>query len=290
MNVDAFIDARKVSGLSQNELSEGICTQTTLSRFENNGQVPSLKILIKLCEKLNLPISELFPKIGIKNTEIVELMDKVEFYFITSEYEQAQYLLEKITFDEKELESESYLRYLYLKGFLMIFKQEQVTDILFTFDQIILSQGNKDDDILSLLAYTGIGMTYSQEKEYQKAEYYFDKVIGKIYAYPINKVEDTWRVLNILFHSGVFYAEIDELASSDALLEYAISICSENHVTYYLARSAFQLALNSIEKKKSESEILEYLYDTRAYAKINKNKVLLEKINQLEIKIEDGNL
>ncbi|MBM9834812.1 helix-turn-helix transcriptional regulator, partial [Enterococcus faecalis] len=49
MNVERFIEARKQAGFSQQELSEGICTQATLSKFENNGQAPSLKILIKLC-------------------------------------------------------------------------------------------------------------------------------------------------------------------------------------------------------------------------------------------------
>ena len=66
MNIQHFINARKQAGLSQSELAEGICTQTTLSRFENNGQVPSLKILIQLCNRLSLPIGELFPKVGIK--------------------------------------------------------------------------------------------------------------------------------------------------------------------------------------------------------------------------------
>ena len=46
----------------------------------------------------------------------------------------------------------------------------------------------------------------------------------------------------MLSFTVVFYAEKGDLETSDALLEYAISICSDNHVTYYLARAAFQLA------------------------------------------------
>ena len=46
MDIQRFISARKALGYSQKELSEGICTQTTLSRFENNGQIPTVKILI----------------------------------------------------------------------------------------------------------------------------------------------------------------------------------------------------------------------------------------------------
>lgn len=285
MNVESFIDARKAKGLSQSELADGICTQTTLSRFENNGQVPSLKILIKLCTRLDFPIGEIFPKIGLKNSEMIEAMNQVEFYFITSEYEKAKEILDDIVFTEDDAESELHLRYLYLKGFLMIFQNVDIMDILFTFDQILLYKKIEDSDIFSLLAYTGIGMTYSREKEYEKADFYFDKVVEKVYFYPITTTEDTWRILNIVFHCGVFYADINELEASNALLEYTLSICAENHITYYLARAAFQLALNSIVEQKSNKEILELLYDARAYAKVNRNSVLLKKIKQQEQQI-----
>ena len=76
MNIERFILARKTSGLSQNELAEGICTQATLSRFENNGHVPNLKILIQLCNRLNLPLGELFPKVGVKHSETIEKMNQ----------------------------------------------------------------------------------------------------------------------------------------------------------------------------------------------------------------------
>ena len=48
MDIQVFIRRRKEKGLSQIELSHGICTQATLSRFENHGQIPSMKILSQL--------------------------------------------------------------------------------------------------------------------------------------------------------------------------------------------------------------------------------------------------
>lgn len=68
MNIELFIATRKEKGYSQKELAQGICTQATLSRLENNGQIPTLKILIQLCNRLELPLGELFPKVGTQNT------------------------------------------------------------------------------------------------------------------------------------------------------------------------------------------------------------------------------
>ncbi|NBJ68691.1 MULTISPECIES: helix-turn-helix transcriptional regulator [Clostridia] len=281
MNIERFIEARKEKGLSQIELADGICTQATLSRFENNGHVPNLKILIKLCNRLGLPMGELFPKVGVKYTEIIEKMNKAEFFLITSEYGQSQALLETISVCKIE-EPLLALRYYYLKGFVMIFQDAEITDILFNFDQILLEEEVKDYEIFRLLAYTGIGMVFSREKDQEKAEFYFNKVLERIYTYPTKEVEDTWRVLNIVFQCSVFYAEMDEFDASNALLEYAVSICSDNHVTYYLARAAIQLAKNAITQNKPQHVILELIYDARAYAKINKNHVGLKLLSDME--------
>ena len=54
INIDKFIKIRKSKKISQNELSHGICTQSTLSKFENNGQVPSFKILKQLCDRMGI--------------------------------------------------------------------------------------------------------------------------------------------------------------------------------------------------------------------------------------------
>ena len=287
MNIDRFIEARKAIGLSQIELADGICTQATLSRFENNGQVPNLKIMIKLCNRLNLPLSELFPKVGLKYTDTIEKMNKAEFFLITSEYDQAAVLLETISVHTIK-NPNLVLRYHYLNGFIMIFQNGPLIDNLFIFDQILLEEETSDSEIFRLLAYTGIGMIYSREKDQEKAEFYFNKVLEKIYNYPTKVMEDTWRVLNIVFNCGVFYSDIEELEISNALLRYAVSICSDNHVTYYLARAAIQLAKNAIIQKQSKQVILELIYDARAYSKINKNSIALRELAVLEKVVVDN--
>ena len=138
------------------------------------------------------------------------------------------------------------------------------------------------DTVFQLLAYTGIGIAYAREAELEKAEVYFGKVFSEIYTYPIQTTEDIWRVLNIVFHCGVFYAQTNDLETSNALLNYAIAICSENHLTYYLARAAAQLAKNAQADGEPASVILELIQDALAFAKINKNRLLINELNQMK--------
>ena len=127
-------------------------------------------------------------------------------------------------------------------------------------------------------------MAYKRDDDPLKAEVYFNKVLDQIYKYPIKNNEDTWRILNIVYQSGEYYSNIKEVEVGNALLEYVVEICSHNHVTYYLARAFYQLALNAINLEKNTHHILELLYDSRTIAKINKNTILLNKIAVLENK------
>lgn len=283
MNIDIFIKQRKKKGLSQIELAHDICTQATLSRFEKNGQVPSLKIVLALCERLDLPISNLFPKVEIQYSLEIEKLNKAEFYLITSEYQLAHDLLETI-FIDKVNDLLLLQRYYYIKTYLMIFNDVLLTEILLFFDKILNNDINENNEIYHLLAYIGIGMTYQRDGNPLKAESYYNKVLDQIYKYPIKNNEDTWRILNIVYQSGEYYANIREIEVSNALLEYVVEICSHNHVTYYLARAFYQLALNAMNLEKNSSQILELLYDARTIAKINKNPILLNKIGVLENK------
>jgi transcriptional regulator with XRE-family HTH domain len=279
LNVEKFIAARKAAGMSQKELSEGICTQATLSRFEKNGQIPSLKILIKLCNRIKLPLADLFSSINVINSQLDKQLEQAEFSLITSEFEHLAQLLEKIepkTIDDPDLTA----RYYYLKGFEMVFTQAPFTEVLFHFDQLLMNKTT--DPIFKLLAYTGIGIAYAREAELDKAEVYFDQVFTEIYTYPIRTTEDIWRVLNIVFHCGVFYAQKGDLETSNTLLNYAIDICSENHLTYYLARAAAQLAKNAQAAGESTAIILELIQDALAFAKINKNRHLIRELNQMK--------
>ncbi|BCA86465.1 transcriptional regulator [Enterococcus saigonensis] len=278
MHIEKFVAARKNAGLSQIELAQGICTQATLSRFEKKGQVPSLKILLQLCERLNFPVGELFPKIGVKQTKLIETFTEIEFLLITMEYEKAQKMLTDILPSELDTH-ELQMRYHYLSGFLLYSQKAPTFEVLFAFNQLLL--GDQEDSLYQLLAYTGMGLVYVKADEKDKAEIFFDKVLRKIYDYPVKTIEETWRVLHILYQCGVFYSEIGEYEVGNTLLEYAITICSDNHITFYLARVATQLACNAMKLNMPKVEILERLTDARAYAKINRNERELRVISQL---------
>lgn len=281
MNIERFKEQRKLKGVSQGELCDKICNKATLSGFENNGQIPNVKILTQLCHRLDLPLSQLFPKVEIQNDELVRQMNQAEFQLILSEYSKAAHIVDKINFndlDHYHLKS----RYYYLKAFIMIHNREEPTESLFMLDQILLMETHKDSLIYTLLAHTGTGMVYYQMKDHEKAEVYFNKLLERIYKIQTHNTEDIWRVLHIVYQASQFFSDIEEIAISNELANHVIRICSDNHVTYYLARAAIQLVENAMKVGAPKEVVLELIFDARAYSKINRNTIGLAKLKQME--------
>lgn len=91
IDIKKFIQIRKAQKLSQTDLCHGICTQSTLSKFENNGQVPSLKILNQLCDRLHIEVGYIINRSD--EQRITQLLFDADFAFINFDYTKILNLL-----------------------------------------------------------------------------------------------------------------------------------------------------------------------------------------------------
>ena len=277
MDIQVFIRRRKEKGLSQIELSHGICTQATLSRFENHGQIPSMKILSQLCARLQLDVGDLFASVNTKEVATNKLLDKIEESIVTMDYELAEKLIGTIQKDQ--LNDEQKIHLLYLRGFTQVLQGKKMEDDLFYFNKILAEQYENQDTYLHL-AYAGLGLVYQQQDDIEKAEYFFTKAIQEVEKHQLEKMEDVWRVLMVLYHSAMFFNKNNNYKKSNELLKKGIELCSQFHITYYLSRLYYQLAMNSLESNADKEEVKLYLNDAAAFARINSNDELLTEIEK----------
>ncbi|AVK61650.1 XRE family transcriptional regulator [Lactobacillus sp. CBA3605] len=273
MNIELFIARRKALGLSQKALSAGICTQATLSKFENNGKAPAIRIVAQLCQRLQLQLEDVFPTERVADAAVLTELEKVEFDLITSDYADAEIRLKKIA-DLPRHDQETKLQYYYLNGYVAALNHHPISDVLFNFDQIITDLDEQHALIYTQLAYCGSGIAYQYNHELNKAQYYFEKVRHALPNLALTTTASVWRVINLAFHTGAFYAELGETDQSEKLLAYAIKICAQFHVTFYVARVKFLQAQLSSDPAKTAL----LLNDAAAFARINNNQQLLKKI------------
>lgn len=280
VDIQAFINKRKELGLSQKELSNGVCTQATLSKFENNGKIPSLKILIQLCNRLGLSLDSI---IGVSDSSIKKVakeMNQAEFNLIIQEYDQSWDIIKGI--DSKTLNNDKHLlmQYYYLKGYLNVLDDGDLFDAVFDFNRILSELDDRGETIFTFLAFVGMGMVYGKQGDDAKSEYYFSKVFNEIYTMSIDDTSKIWRYINIIFYCAIYYSEKQDLETANALLNYGVKVCSENHVTYYIARIYAQLAINARRVNGDEKKIRSFMNKALVFSEFNSNKKEIKLIKR----------
>ncbi|MFD1471892.1 helix-turn-helix domain-containing protein [Companilactobacillus mishanensis] len=281
MNIQSFIDKRKELGLSQKELSKGICTQATLSKLENNGKIPSMKILIQLCNRLGLSLDDI---IGIDNHDskkLVKAMNKAEFNLIISEYQNSWDILNKIELDSLSDDKEAVMQYYYLKGYLNVLDDGDLLEAVFDFNRILSDMDPKGETIFTFLAFVGMGMVYAKQGDDDKSEFYFSKVFNDIYGMSIDDVNKIWRYINIIFYCAIYYSDRKDYETANTLLKYAVKICADNHVTYYIARIYLQLAENDCAVNGKSDHLRDLLNKAEVFSEFNNNQNELKRIHEL---------
>lgn len=280
MDIQAFIDKRKELGLSQKELSNGICTQATLSKFENNGKIPSLKILIKLCNRLGLSLDSIIGVNDSSSKKVAKEMSQAEFNLIIQEYDDAWAIINKIDPDVLNNDKNLLMQYYYLRGYLNVLDDGDLFDAVFDFNRILSELDTRGETIFTFLSFVGMGMVYAKQGDDSKSEYYFSKVFNNIYAMSIDDVSKIWRYINIIFYCAIYYSEKQDLETANALLNYGVKVCAENHVTYYIARIYAQLAMNENRVNGNNEKVQSYIDKALVFSEFNGNKKEIEVIKR----------
>lgn len=280
MDIQAFIDKRKELGLSQRELSNGICTQATLSKFENNGKIPSLKILIKLCNRLGLSLDSIIGVNDSSSKKVAKEMSQAEFNLIIQEYDDAWAIINKIDPDILNNDKNLLMQYYYLRGYLNVLDDGDLFDAVFDFNRILSELDTRGETIFTFLSFVGMGMVYAKQGDDSKSEYYFSKVFNNIYTMSIDDVSKIWRYINIIFYSAIYYSEKQDLETANALLNYGVKVCAENHVTYYIARIYAQLAMNENRVNGNNGKVQDYIDKALVFSEFNGNKKEIEVIKR----------
>ncbi|CAJ1189593.1 Cro CI family transcriptional regulator [Companilactobacillus paralimentarius DSM 13238 = JCM 10415] len=280
MDIQAFIDERKELGLSQKELSNGICTQATLSKFENNGKIPSLKILIKLCNRLGLSLDSIIGVNDSSSKKVAKEMSQAEFNLIIQEYDDAWAIINKIDPDILNNDKNLLMQYYYLRGYLNVLDDGDLFDAVFDFNRILSELDTRGETIFTFLSFVGMGMVYAKQGDDSKSEYYFSKVFNNIYTMSIDDVSKIWRYINIIFYSAIYYSEKQDLETANALLNYGVKVCAENHVTYYIARIYAQLAMNENRVNGNNGKVQDYIDKALVFSEFNGNKKEIEVIKR----------
>lgn len=169
LNGAKFREIRREKGLSQIDLSEGICTQATISLIENSNRIPKLEILNQLVDRLDVPLNAILVVDRVDNG----LLEQVTNSLYQNKLGEVNHLIDEI--DPNCLDGDDLTRYYYLVGFKEL-RQGHYDDAIYNLGLVLtqLSVNSSRQDYWPAVYY-GFAAAYSRKGDYNKAQEMVDR-------------------------------------------------------------------------------------------------------------------
>ncbi|WP_283587451.1 helix-turn-helix domain-containing protein [Limosilactobacillus viscerum] len=280
MDIQKFVQRRKQKGISQVKLCDGICTQSTLSKLENKGQVPSVRILNQLCQRLDMTISDLSKSERPAKQVRLTVLDRVEQQLMAEQFPAAIKLLATVNVDDL-ISKKMRMQYYYLKGMIDTLTSNQTATTMFNFTQILDKLDEEHQTVFSKLAYLGCGILYARRDHLGNAEFFFTKVINyldraRARAKSTITLADIQygRIIMMRYYVAEYQALRKRLADSDASLGEVKKLCAARYLTLFMPRVKLLEANNAISSGEPSEKISQLLSEALVFARFNKNSVV----------------
>ena len=243
---------RKSKKISQKELSEGICTQATISNIESKNRCDSLVIFSAICRRLDVNVEDC-----IEYTQEQKLnlfLDEIEKMCSRFEHKAAYQLLADYVVEESEdIDGNAILKskYNYYQGITALVGAKDSSSALFYFHQNI--GYNKKPNIYEILSINALGVLYENENEIDRAKVYYKKSLNLLKHYDGETVS---MIYKIYYNSAQFYSQIKDYRTSIVLCEKGIYLNEVEETFYYLDFLYYELGFNKY--MAGETAMMEY--------------------------------
>ncbi|WLC98053.1 helix-turn-helix transcriptional regulator [Leuconostoc carnosum] len=272
IDVEKFIGTRKKLKISQVALSKGVCTQATLSKFENHQQIPAIDIMVTLCERLGLTLNDIFP-VQIKQQKSKDVLSNV---IIAMGYQN----IERFRQDTQEIvpsklgkaESNSYQLTQYFAAVMWQQDTDQAQKIITKIDIPALPSTQKYAFYaITLHYYLMINERGDAQKMFEDLAKHREVIISGQYS---------------IFQLMTFYLlaqyqmAVKKHTEAMAWTAIGIDIASKNDRTYFL-ENLFWLLVEAGDIWHNQSFIVnEMIENARVIAKMHGNQEILDKVSQ----------
>lgn len=277
---------RKELGLTQKELSEGICTQALISRIEKGDIVPQNSILNKLGNRLNISEEKLNTlAYNTKyNHEIDETKKFIRRALSRRDYRQVEIILERNKALINNINNENDQAFFtWIKASLLDKLYHQKEEALQILTEIPLL---KLDEELAIEILNAIGIIYYQENAFEQALNFFQNAVNMI-----EEDMDYLVQVKLFFNYALTLEEYDENKQALDYVMQAINLLIMQDSMYllgdlYHTKGYILRKLGHLEEAKKSNQLALSIFDIQNNAKFKTMTQLeIEEINHALQKI-----
>ncbi|AFS01004.1 helix-turn-helix domain-containing protein [Lentilactobacillus buchneri] len=259
---------RKRQGLSQKELSDGICAQSMLSAVENNQYTPNAQLLIKLCQRLSVSLDQfsLADNFDISprntfNQTVEKLCNNHNYLKLKS------FLSENSTLEQIETPQQTQAYYYYL-GVSQFHTDKKLDDAQNNLEMSVnIAEEKNSLSVLTRLGLITLAILKSKNHLQSSATKLIQRAmqnIGNI------KYEEN---INVIFYLAAF---IDYQSGNNAMavkqVESAITFIT-NHNSHYMLANCYYLIAQIAKNSGDKDQMLESLQRQKFLTELFHEKV-----------------
>lgn len=238
MDINRFVSRRKELGFSQVQLAQGICTQATLSKFENNGQIPSLNILQQLCNRLGLSLDELSQNDKGSIVYLNRQLKQAEIDLMIGNLAAVQKCLSNISINSQSTLIHQMQFYL-IRGLLKLLLDHDHEGVFTDFKLVTEELDQEQSTIWYYLGQAGLALVYDREQNAIAAKERFKLVatyVDQLNDTAVENITDFEYVLAISYILGRYYWQHGLLPTAENYIKFGLQLARYHHVTYFVPR------------------------------------------------------
>lgn len=243
---------RKISGLSQNDLSKGICTQAQISKIEKGQVIPLATTLFEISKRLGVSIDYFFSFSMNPRFEYVEeffhfirVAIKKKEYSVVSEMLKAE---KQNPLFSKNLFNQQFI--LWHEGICAYHLENDALKALKILNDALETTNNYKKKLYSereIEILNSIGIIYLEIKKFTEAYNTFEKAIKLFEELPY---KDDYNILiRLLYNSAKSCTKLKKYDYSISKCQKGIGKSKEIHSMYLLGELHFQIAYNYLKKE-----------------------------------------
>lgn len=245
---------RKRLNISQEALAKNICTQSEISRIENNKNLPSYFILLNISKKLGVDIKYFLSESHLREDYLNDVKQQLEVARRERNYE----LIDEIVRAEEKgtlFNKGENMRFLLWHKGIVQYHLNQDVDAAIKILLSCLSEKNIENLFteMDIHVLNSIGIIYRNEKEHNKAIMYLERAHEIIKELP--SVKKSRISVKVVYNLSKLYSDLGMIKQSNDLCQEGIKFCHEEEDMFLFAEFHYQLGRNHLIIKNSEQGI-----------------------------------
>lgn len=234
-------EIRKNRKLTQKMLSEDICSQSVLSRIENDEELPNVVVMQQICQRLGVTMDQIMQFKSEEVHLLTQMFSKIAEYFRHKEYTKLLKYLQDIQLEERLYLDTDWQRYYYYLGschFYLFNDCELALEYLkkglsYTYQANKINLSDFEIQVISCIGsiYGSVGKVMEAEKYLKLSIHYFHKL-------PNERVNA--ELTKIFYNYAQFLINQGRLEESQIYIDQGI-VWAKNRNSYYYLSELFAL-------------------------------------------------